>query len=113
MDTEAGSCFSTSIERGGTESPQATPKGHTDMAYVSRDQDGFALSTPNGDDFLFSRNAPKFTIHNHAGIQVDGYGTKWEANAALIDFRFEAWSDGYPTRFYVVRNQNCIVAKCG
>ena len=83
------------------------------MTHVSRDKDGFALATPNGDDMLFTANPPKFTVHNHAGVQVDGYDTKDEAQAALIDFRFEAWSDGYPTRFYVVRNQNSIVAKCG
>ena len=83
------------------------------MAYVSRDDQGSTLRTSNGDDFLFTSNPPKFTVHDHAGNQVDGYDTKGDALEALMQFRFEAWSDGYPMRYYVVRNQNCVVHKCG
>ena len=52
------------------------------MTHVSRNQYGIALATPNGDDMLFTDNPPKFTVHNYAGVQVDGYDTKAEAQAA-------------------------------
>ena len=83
------------------------------MAYISRDNQGNALSTPNGDNFLFARNAPKWTIHNWHGMQVDGYDEKALAVEALNDIVWDAKSEGVPSRHYLVSNAEKIVMQRG
>lgn len=83
------------------------------MAYVSRDRDGVALATPNGDDMLFARNAPKWTIHSWHGMQVDGYDDKGAAVEALLDIVWEAKADRVPSRHYLVQDAKKIVMQRG
>lgn len=83
------------------------------MAYVSRDDQGLALSTPNGDHFLFTRTAPKWTIHSWHGNQVDGYDEKALAVEALTDIVWDAKCDGVPSRHYLVRDAKTIVMQRG
>ena len=76
------------------------------MAYVS-------LATPNGNDFMFTRSAPKWTIHDWHGIQVDAYDEKGHAVEALRDIVWDAKCDRVPSRHYLVRDANTIVMQRG
>jgi hypothetical protein len=84
------------------------------MAYISRDDQGNALSTPNGDHFMFTRTAPKWTIHNWHGMQVDAYDDKALAVEALNDIVWDAkLYEGVPSRHYLVRDAEKIVMQRG